>query len=234
MTVPSPATLKELGRKTARTLGYPISGNATGPVIWDLVKFHAQERGTIMIHFDEAQDIAVTQTKMSDPNTPLVFKNEREWQAVINTLKSLQQNKSWPITLVLSGVPILKQVVNKDVQLMRRLKAFEIPKLVPATDRRNIEAVLRKYIATAGIMAQEDLFGDLFIERLAHSANYNLGTLIKLTKDAILTSLKTDPSTPLATPQFAAAYKAKNATSDPFNPFLAPNFLNIDTTIAWS
>ena len=218
--VPSPATLKELGRTICKTLGYPVTGVSTAPVIWDLVRFHAKARGTIMIHLDEAQDIVRSQS-------------EKEWRSVINTLKSLQQNTDWPISLTLSGIPELADVVNHDAQLARRLKAFSIPKLDPITDHANIQAVIGKYCQLANVPPDPDVLSPGFIPRLIHAANYDLGRLTKLTQTALLTAVRNNTPQTLTPNHFTTAYQTKSNTLPAFNPFTATNYKDIDTTKLW-
>lgn len=74
--IPSPATLKSVGRAILEALGRPLKRERTADAIWELVRGFLRARQVLFLHLDEAQDIARHQTP-------------KEIQAVINTLKSL-------------------------------------------------------------------------------------------------------------------------------------------------
>src|SRR5699024_5479468 len=104
--VPSPATLKGVGISCLNGLGYPLMRDRTAGIIWELVQSHLRELQIMFLHLDEAQDLMGSQS-------------EREMLAVVNTLKSVMQNRYWPVSIVLSGLPTLKTLLNLDPQLGR-------------------------------------------------------------------------------------------------------------------
>jgi len=121
LSLPSPASVKFVGYACLIVLGYPLQRDRTSAIIWDMVHSHLRLRQTLVLHFDEAQDFSVNQ-------------NPREMQAMINTLKALVQNPNWPISIVLSGMPQLRDLINMDPQLARRFTPVQFAKLDPVLD----------------------------------------------------------------------------------------------------
>lgn len=106
--VPSPATLKFVGQTVLETLGFELKRDKSAQIIWSMAKGHLEARRTLFLHIDEAQDLMRHQTP-------------RELNAVVSTLKSLLQHKSWPVGLILTGTAELKTLINHDPQLARRV-----------------------------------------------------------------------------------------------------------------
>lgn len=82
--------------------------------------------------------------------------NRPQRKAVINTLKSLSQNKEWPVILVLSGTEELKEMLNQDQQLGRRIKPTEL-RPIKATDTKTIRVVIKSYTAEVGLQGLPDV-----------------------------------------------------------------------------
>lgn len=97
--VRTPANLRTAAEAVMAEIGYPVSirniTEATVPALWEKVHFQLKAQNVAILHFDEAQDI------WGQANTP-------QRKAVINTLKSLTQNKRWPVIVVLSGTEGMK------------------------------------------------------------------------------------------------------------------------------
>ncbi|WP_186827042.1 ATP-binding protein [Shimia ponticola] len=140
--VPSPATLKFVGVAVLQALGYPLARDKSVALIWGQVKDHLKRRKTLFLHLDGAQDLTRYQTQ-----------NERV--AVVRTLKSLMENSSWPVGLILSGMPELADLINADPQLGRRLYPISISRLNSVRDRDTVCDILSLYAARAGLGAQQ-------------------------------------------------------------------------------
>lgn len=84
--VRTPATLRTAAEAVMEEIGYPVSTrsmtDATISALWEKVHFQLKAKKITVLHFDEAQDI------WGNANTP-------QRKAVINTLKSLSQNKEF-------------------------------------------------------------------------------------------------------------------------------------------
>ncbi len=213
--VPSPATMKFVGAATLHALGYPYSRDQSGPVVWGLVKRQLQQRRTLFLHLDEAQDLARHQT-------------DKEYQAVVNTLKSLMENSQWPVGLILTGMPDLKNIINQDAQLARRVYPIEIDRL---NEFRHVDPVielLRSYARRAKLQLSDSLTTENFAQRLMHAADYEFGLLAELTVQSITEALSgNEQCAVLETSHFADVFHARSAAIDGLNPFIAEDFTRI-------
>lgn len=213
--VPSPATMKFVGAATLHALGYPYSGNQSGPAVWGLVKRQLQQRQTLFLHFDEAQDLARYQT-------------DKERQAVVNTLKSLMENSQWPVGLILTGMPDLKNIINQDAQLARRLYPIEIERLHDLRHAKSVLDLVVGYARRAGVTVSEDVKSENFARRLMHAADYEFGLLAELTVQSITEAITSAGlSAGLQMGHFAEVFHARSAAVDGLNPFIAEDFTRI-------
>ena len=213
--VPSPATMKFVGAATLHALGYPYSREQTGPVVWGLVKRQLKQRRTLFLHLDEAQDLARYQT-------------DKERQAVVNTLKSLMENSQWPVGLILTGMPDLKNIINQDAQLARRLYPIEIDGLHDLRHAEPVIALVKGYARRAGITMSEDLSSENFARRLIHAADYEFGLLAELAVQSITEAITTvGLSVELNINHFGEVFYARTAAVDGLNPFIAEDFTRI-------
>ncbi len=220
--VPSPATMKFVGAATLQALGYPITVDRPGPVIWDMAKNQLRERGTLFLHFDEAQDLARFQT-------------DKERQSVVNTLKSLMENSQWPVGLILTGMPDLKDIVNQDAQLARRLYPVEIERLHAIRHVGPVLDLVRNYARRAKISIDVELAQEQFAQRLMHAADYEFGLLTEMVVQAITQALISDGGeAALCLSHFADVYHLKSLAVDGLNPFIAENFVRIKPRILFN
>ncbi|WP_220475097.1 ATP-binding protein [Paracoccus sp. JM45] len=212
--IPSPATLKSVGRAILEALGRPLRRERTTDAIWELVKAFLQERKVLFLHLDEAQDIARHQTP-------------KEMQSVINTLKSLMQSPSWPVGLILSGTPGLKDLLNYDPQLARRVFPIELPRLSPLGDISEVRTLVGFYSKEVGIPWGPETIASDVATRLVHAADREFGLLIEITIDGIEEALHSGASS-LAIEHFAMAFSRRSGCIAGLNPFLADDFERID------
>ncbi len=213
--VPSPATVKHVGITTLHALGYPIAREPSGAIIWGNVKTRLKLRQTLFVHFDEAQDFFSNQ-------------NGRELQAVINTVKSLMQDKEWPVSIILSGMPVLVDLINKDPQLSRRVRPVYIPEISVQTDGAEIVHLLRQYSRLAGLVLFDGHDDPDFLRRLVKAAGEQFGLTIELVIAAIEDALYLQ-SDRLDQPNFARSFRLRTGCLDGRNPFLAEDFRTFQT-----
>lgn len=211
--VPSPATLKFVGQTALEALGYPLRRERTEMIIWATVRQHLQARKTLFLHLDEAQDLMRHQT-------PKVL------QSVVRTLKSLMQTRDWPVGLVLSGMPDLKELLNHDPQLARRFYPIEFPNLSTVTDGDEVGHLTASYAQRVNLEAKH-LFSDEFSARLIHSADGEFGLVVELIIAAIEEALNSGDSS-LENRHFVEAFRRRSGCVDALNPFQAADFERID------
>jgi hypothetical protein len=213
--VPSPATMKFVGSATLQALGYPYSRDQPGPVVWDLVKRQLRQRRTLFLHLDEAQDLARYQT-------------DKERQSVVNTLKSLMENSQWPVGLILTGMPDLKDIINQDAQLARRLYPIEIDRLHDLRHAAPAMRLVKDYAQRAGVTMSDELQSDHFVRRLMHAADYEFGLLAELTVQSITEAITSSGlSVAVTMAHFADVFHARSAAVDGLNPFIADDYTRI-------
>lgn len=212
--VPSPASLKKVGYSCLAGLGYPLSRDRSAGIIWGLVQEHLNELGVMFLHLDEAQDLYSSQS-------------EREMFAVVNTLKSMLQNKRWPVSIILSGLPDLLTLLNLDPQLGRRFIPISFSQLDVIEDGRNVRSLIGQYSRVANLELESELQCDDFIARLIHSAANEFGILVELIIGAIEFCFRRDEPS-LGKPHFVAEFRRRSGCVNDLNPFVRGDYSAID------
>lgn len=211
--VPTPATQKDLTRAMLVALKFPIARDTTASRMWELVHHHLALRRTWFIHLDEGQELG---GRGSDA----------ERAGVINSLKSLMQIPDWPLNLIVSGTPELRQLLQQDAQLSRR---FYIVPLAPINEivfRDHVRDLIARYAQLAGLPLARDLDEAEFVPRLIHAAREQFGILLELLIDALAHALA-QPSGRLDRRAFSAAYAERTGAILAANPFDAPDFRTV-------
>jgi hypothetical protein len=212
----APCTLGKLGRRTLKTLGYPIAAERQikENVIWEMVGEKTLLTKTEILHFDEIQNITDTVNVI---------------QATIlrDTLKSLLNDTENPVGVVLSGLPSVKSFIEEDGQLYRRLKFIEFPRISKA-EVKGIHKTVTEHIETAGLSAE---LADDLVPRLIHAANNAMGVCFEMTTDAIAHALENGEHA-VTVRNFAAQFTARAKCGPLANPFLADAWRDIDPTKA--
>ncbi|MCL6285738.1 TniB family NTP-binding protein [Ruegeria sp. 2012CJ41-6] len=212
--VPSPATLKFVGQTTLMSLGFPLRRDRTAQTIWDMVKDHLRGRQTLFLHYDEAQDLSRHQTP-------------KEMNAVVSTLKSLLQHKTWPVGLILTGTPELKKMINHDSQLARRVYPIEYPQLNAALDTGRVCKLLSHYAEHADLpLDSETPLPDL-AQRLIHAADREFGLLIEMLVSSLEEAMTANCDM-IRINHFAAMFRKRTGCIDGLNPFIVEDFERID------
>lgn len=212
--VPSPATLKYVGSSMLNALGYPLTRDKPAAFIWDQVRHLLKHRQTLFVHLDEAQDLY--------SNTSPVARD-----AVVNTLKSLMNNKDWPVGLILSGMPRIVELINIDDQLKRRISIVHLNPVTMSSHGGEVTPMLARYADAAGLMLGEGLREREFCARLVHAGANELGLIIEAILAGIEEALYLQ-SAELGCAHFAESFRRKSGCVPAFNPFLATDFLRID------
>ena len=212
--IPSPATLKFVGQTTLAALGLELKRDKSAQIIWSLVKGHLRERRTLFLHFDEAQDLIRHQTP-------------KELNAVVSTLKSLLQDKSWPVGLILTGTAELKTVINHDPQLARRVYPIEFARLNALYDSDRILKILTHYADAAGLTPSPDILVPEMAARLAHAADREFGLMIEMIIDALKKAMEAG-SPVVGIAQFTAVFRDRTGCPDGLNVFVVDDFERIE------
>lgn len=214
--VPSPATMKFVGTAILHALGYPLVRDKSAPVIWGMVADQLYRRRTLFLHLDEAQDLTRFQT-------------DRERQAVVKTLKSMMENRTWPVSLILSGTLDLKKIINQDPQLARRIYPVAIPKLTVSRHTLAVVELTRRYAERGTLTVQPELAGEEFARRLLHAGDYEFGLVAEIIVQAACRALGVKGlGSVLDIEDFRHAYSERSGAVPMLNPFIATDFTAID------
>lgn len=209
--VPSPATLKSLGRKILEVSGYDqLPKSQTEAQIWDAVRHRLKRCGICVLWLDEAQDVIRTGA-------------ESEIMNICNTLKTLCKGEH-AVVVVLSGVDVLAKLPRFDPQIDSRFNKVWLPRIGSSSDVKGIERLIAAYCKAAGLEAprQPDL-----VPRLFHSTGYRLGKSIARVVDAMELAINAR-DTALSIHHFARAFAIKEGCDASRNVFVAEKWRAIN------
>lgn len=212
--VPSPATLKYVGSSMLHALAYPLERDKPAAFIWDQVRHLLKERRTLFVRLDEAQDLY--------SNTSPAARD-----AVVNTLKSLMNNKDWPVGLILSGMPKVIDMINVDDQLKRRMSIVQLHAVSMSSHGGETATLLERYCEAAGLVIGDDLECSGVRARLVHAGANEFGLIVENILAAIEEALYTGAAE-LGNSHFVKAFQRKSGCIPALNPFVASDFLAID------
>lgn len=167
--VPSPATLKSLGRAILGELGMnDVSDRAPAWDIWRVVKHRLSLLDIVVLWIDEAQDVFLS-------------RSAREIDDMLKTLKSLMQGDQ-AVVLVLSGTDRLLEVARYDQQVDRRFRKIMSRPLVVGHHEQNLQGLIDTYCEMAGIQPEIELDT---LRRLIHGSRGLFGRAIETILAAI-------------------------------------------------
>jgi len=171
---PSPCTPKQLAYALLHAMGYPLEKDLAENAAWKLVRDQLAIRGPMLIWIDEMQHV-VDGLQSND-----------DIKKMLNTIKSIVQLQVWPpISLVMSGLPMLSDFTKMDSQINRRTRevAFDIIRLPDDLD--DVQDVIQCTIADdVGLGVAPELTTGEFAARLCHATSKALGLVISLTRAA--------------------------------------------------
>ncbi len=200
--VPSPATLKSLGRAILGALGMnDVSERAPAWDIWRVVKHRLSLLGIVVLWIDEAQDVFLS-------------RSAREIDDMLKTLKSLMQGDQ-AVVLVLSGTDRLLEVARYDQQVDRRFRKIMSRPLVVGHHEQNLQGLIDTYCQMAGI--RPDIEPDT-LRRLIHGSRGLFGRAIETILAAIEQALY-EESCCLKRSHFAEAWSIQEGCSWDQNVF---------------
>ncbi|MGO4389077.1 ATP-binding protein [Microvirga sp. 2YAF29] len=207
VSTPSPCTLRLLGMEVLAALGYETSRRLEENVVWDMVQSQLALRQVRFLHIDELQHVLQT-------------RNPVEIGKVQDTLKRLMQNRTWPVWLILSGLPEIGRFFADDEQVWRRSRHVTFDDLILEEDASLVCRLITSYAQDKAHLSTDTVMGDSFIARLLHAALGRFGILIEIIQDAIREALLRE-SEALTVEHFAAAYMARSGCLPEENLFTA-------------
>ncbi len=211
MIVPAPCTLKTLGREVLRALGYPLARELAENIIWARIQELLPVAGVLVIHFDETHNLTDNANVVQMDNIRKTFK--------------MLMVSSWPVGLIISGLPSLIPEMRKIDEIRRRGQFVSVPLLTMPDDneigRRHRQRPRRGCRLTIGA---ED--AGVIAPRLIHASLRRFGIAIELIHEAI--ELAMLEKKPLSIEHFATAFVDRTGSGALMNPFVASNWAEID------
>lgn len=213
--VPASETMKSLAVLLREKLGYESErkgDNASD--IWRQVHVLLRNRKTFYIHLDEAQHL-------------IASPNENVRAGVVDRLKTLLNNDTWPVGLILSGTPKLLEMLNSDPQLGRRVDLVKLPAISRVSHAKEVQAIMLAYAAKAKISLSKDLDFDDLVPRLIHAGANEFGNTIAMLGFALEDALL-EGADVLELRHFSEAFRRKAGCVPALNIFVAADYLSID------
>jgi hypothetical protein len=208
-------TWRELGNTTLEALGYPAEGRRDQTYIWREVLRQAKREGVVGIHYDECQHM-FTDT------------GEAANRVVLDSFKALLKERTWPMVLILSGVPELAKHIEKDRptedrrQLRFLLTPIHFEMINPSEDIPELNALAYSYAEKAGICF-DDLSNMDFFQRLIHGCAYRWGLVIEMMIEAFTICVLTGDAN-VSINHFVEAFSRIYGLTPGFSPFLMPDY----------
>lgn len=216
VTVPAPCTLKSLGMTILHGLGYPLARDLREHLLWARVHEALKTAGILLLHLDELHNLTDNA-------------NVLEIDTIRKAMKSIMVSDDWPIGLVLSGLPSLVPAMREIDEVRRRGRFIQLPTLSMPSDNMLIAEALSRCCSAAAIATPVGLAKTIG-PRLAHAALNRYGIAVELIHEAIedcLMSAKDE----LAMHHFANAFADRTGCGDRMNPFVAPDWPDIDASL---
>ncbi|WP_120502400.1 TniB family NTP-binding protein [Roseovarius sp. EL26] len=209
--VPSPATLKSLGKAILAALGVTgVSDRTSAMDIWSAIGHRLKLLGIVVLWIDEAQDVFLS-------------KSAREIDDMLKTLKSLMQGDG-AVIVILSGTDRLLDVARYDQQVDRRFRKVVTAPLAIGHDEPKILQLVETYCELARLKPQIDQNA---IMRLIHGSRFRFGRAIEIILAAIESALYDESST-LSIQHFAEAWTIQEACSWDQNVFVCKDWASLD------
>ena len=171
------------------------------------------ENGVLILHLDETHNL--TDHAHVD-----------EIDKIRKTLKSLMVSPTWPVGLIVSGLPSLVPAMCEIEEVRRRGRFIKVPLLNMPEDSHIIGRLLDDLASVADIEIPDGL-QDEIAPRLGHACLNRFGIAAEFVHEAIEACLQADQRR-LTIDHFVEAYAGRTGCGDRMNIFLAPDWADID------
>lgn len=162
-------------------------------------------QGIAAIHYDETQHI-------------LAGKTDTAVEEILDCFKSLLKSTSWPLMLILSGVPELNRYVPEFEQLARKVTQVTFEDIDYNNEAQQVSEIVQNYALRAGLEVDDDLLSVDFIHRLTTAEAFRWGLVFSITKKAVMEALK-DHSPTLKRDHYVAIWVNKTKMNHATTPF---------------
>lgn len=231
---PRPCTLKQLGRSILSAVGYELKRDLPEHIIWEKVREQLERLKIRFVWLDELQH-------------SFEGKNDSELLKISDTIKNLMQRRSWPVSFVMSGLPIVSTFLGRDRQIERRSSTIAFGPVTYPANVGLVRHLVRSIIVDHAGMRQGpgiarptvvgdpsaermiDLATDEFCNRLCHATGSQFGVIVTMTRKAVFNAFdRPDFGGAVHIHDFAAAYAEEKSAVLGQNVFLADNWHEID------
>ncbi|MGO4115090.1 TniB family NTP-binding protein [Rhizobium ruizarguesonis] len=213
---PPVCSTKSLGVAILQHVGYPLLRTKLNEIeIWRLVREQLKRREIRIIYLDEAQH---------------VLKAKKSVTEVTDTIKSLMQDPTWPVWVIMSGIPQMLEIIegDGDHQLERRSRVLRIGDL-KEEDFPTIVAIVKAIASRVSFKVGFPMNTE-FVGRMVHGGMSLQGMVIQLIKLSIETAIWDEKEAKTRTVRFdhfVEGYRRLCNCGDDTNVFLAKDWRNI-------
>ena len=228
--VKAPCTLRQLGMATLRSAGYASMREYSESEAWPQAHFIIAEQQILFMHYEEAQRI-------------IKQKNIEVRKQIVETLAGLMTDPVWPLYLILSGLPAIKDLfqdgfigitkaaseLDAHVTLKRRTRFVDFLPIDLKADRKVLDSGLKQYEKLAGVSLAVVNEAEARA-RLSHAAARQLGLFFQITVLAIDACVRAGRKA-VTLDDYADGYAARTQEPVDLNPFIGDHWESIDTKI---
>lgn len=205
--VPSPASMKAMALEILKRTGMPqVSRQREMWALWDMVRHRLQMLDIAVLWIDEAHDL---------------FCADRA--TILRGIKRLMQGDH-AVVVVLSGTPILLEIIRSDPQVQRRFSTLRLDPVSEALDGSAFAGIIVDYCRRAGLAVPQD---EDLVARLVHASRRRFGRSVKTIIDAIEQALEFGDDQ-LEMVHFARAWALDEGCDPEDNVFLVDKWHLID------
>ncbi|WP_109313306.1 TniB family NTP-binding protein [Ruegeria sp. AU67] len=209
--VPSPASLKSLGRAVLTATGLNhVAASTTAWEIWHIARHRLTLLDIVVLWFDEAQDMFLSGSA-------------REIDDMLKMLKTLMQNDSAVIP-ILSGTERLAEITSYDPQVNRRFTKVVPAPLAPGLDDGNLLHLIEFFSGEIGLHVEAD---NSLAGRLIHASRRRFGRAVETILNAIECAVEENASE-LTVMHFAQAWGMQEGCQWEQNVLVSPNWASIE------
>ncbi|WP_210168812.1 ATP-binding protein [Aureimonas sp. AU22] len=177
---PRPSDLLQIAYEGLEKLGYPLERDLKPPAAWKLLRRQLRARQVRFLHIDEAQHML----NVGDPDS---------MKELSDALKMLLEDRDWPVSLILTGMPELADFLSIYRQIQRRSRKIILHELRYPQDEELMSWIVSTIVTKHAKLKINFEWGGNFLARLHHAANRQFGTLTQIVRASIERALVENP-----------------------------------------
>ncbi|MEH2468773.1 type II secretory pathway predicted ATPase ExeA [Nitrobacteraceae bacterium AZCC 2161] len=210
-------TLRVLGQEILKAAGYPIVQKLGPSQIWTSLSSQLAHRSVLIVHIDETQHLL--------KNT----ETARDRKDLANALKGVMNDADWPVSFIVSGLPVINSLAREDKQFERRGYFQHLTPIdMDSPEEKQLVITILQEMANAADMQYDAILETDILDRAAHAAGNGYGRITQVVLAALHEAMSAGEDV-LTRHHFASAYLLhSNAQgNDEMNPFLCDDWQNL-------